>query len=106
MSVLSLSTTPDHIAALHILEAPLLAERAAPYIDGDQIDWEEIYRDLWLSGSHAEQLLIDTAYDLFGGVPLRRISPREVVTILDGENFNLFCDAIFGFRRSLVGIKA
>lgn len=100
---MTLTLTPDHAAALHILESPLLAVRAAPYIDGDEIDWEEIYRDLWATGSHAEQLLIDAAYDLFGGVSLRRVSLREAVTTLDHENFGIFCEAVLALRSLLRG---
>jgi hypothetical protein len=103
--VTTLTTTPDRVAALHLLESPLLAARTAPYIDGDDIDWTDIYNNVWAVASHSEQVLIDTAFDLFGGMPLRRVSPREAVTVLDSENFNIFCEAILGLRRLLAGCE-
>lgn len=54
-----LTTTPDRVAALHILESPLLASRTAPYIDGEDIDWTEIYNNVWAVASHSEQVLVD-----------------------------------------------
>lgn len=101
--MLTETINPDYQAALHLLHCPLLAGRTAPYIKGDEIAWDEIYHDLWPKLSRSEQLLIDAALDLFGGVSLRRVSLREVVTLLDGENFNPVCEAVLGLRRLLVG---
>jgi hypothetical protein len=95
--------TPDYLAALHLLACPLLEGRTAPYIGENEIDWEGIYARLYPLLSRSERLLVDAAYNLFGGEGA--LSLRELVTVLDGENFNTICEAILGLRRLLAGCE-
>lgn len=99
--MLTMTTSPDHIAARHILECPLLADRTAPYIREDEIDWPGMFNDIVPFMCHSERLLIDVAHDLFGGFAVTSL--REIVTITDGENFNVICEAMLGLRRLLLG---
>ena len=89
------SPTSEHVAALYLLQSPLLVGGTAPYI-GEEIDWLGILIDLYPKLSSGEQILVDAAYDLWGGDG--RPSLRRIATTLDQPNFHLLIEAMF-FRR-------
>ena len=69
----TLSPTAEHIAAVHVLQSPLLADSTAPYID-ESVDWIGLIVGLYPTLSRNEQLLLDAAYNLWGGLPERPLS--------------------------------
>ena len=69
---------PAVAAVVHILTSPSIADRCAPYLTGDGVDWYGLFREAeTMSGG--EQLLVQVASDLEareGKVSLWELSER------------------------------
>ncbi|HVM56119.1 MAG TPA: hypothetical protein VMT74_01570 [Gaiellaceae bacterium] len=57
-------TTPDYLAVRHILTSPRIAERTAPHLGEDGVDWQPLLAEAETMSS-GERLLVRIAYDLW-----------------------------------------
>jgi hypothetical protein len=83
---------PEYAAVRHILAAPALAPRTAPYVHADDFDWEGLY-EAAATMSGGERLLIDLAAELWSAE--KRTGLWEVPRRLDGENFRRVIEALY-----------
>ncbi len=83
---------PEYEAVCHILAAPPLAPRTAPYVHPDDFDWEGLYEEA-ATMSGGERLLIDLAAELWSAE--KRTGLWEVPRRLDGENFRRVIEALY-----------
>ena len=83
--------SPDYAAVLHVLTAPLIAERTARYIDGDDPDiWGlEMETETMSSG---EALLVRIACDLW--TAQRTVGLTDVARRLDADSFTRVVEAL------------
>lgn len=84
-------TSPDHAAVVHVLSAPRIAARTAPYVSGDTPDFPGLEREAeTMSGG--ESLLVRIARDLWTAE--RAVGLVEVVHRLDEPNFARVLEAL------------
>jgi hypothetical protein len=96
-----LEQPPEYAAVCHILAAPVLRRRAAPYVLEDDFDWEGLLREAeTMSGG--ERLLVDLAAELWNAEKTTGI--WEIPRRLDGENFTRVIEALYLCRGWAVAI--
>jgi hypothetical protein len=89
--------SPDHAAVRHILTAPRIASRTAPYIGPDTFDFVGLEREMeTMSGG--ESLLVRIARDLWSAE--RTVAIAELVDKLDSGNFTRVLQALWIARGS------
>jgi ABC-type uncharacterized transport system ATPase subunit len=82
---------PDYEAVVHVLTAPQIAHRTAPYIGADDFDFAGLVREAeTMSGGQA--VLIRIAADLWNADRVTAV--WEVARKLDAENFERVVDAL------------
>ena len=92
---------PEYAAVCHILAAPALAPRTAPYIRADDFDWDGLYQEA-ATMSGGERLLIDLAAELWSAE--KRTGLWEVPRRLDGGNFRRVIEALYLCRGDAVAV--
>jgi hypothetical protein len=81
----------EYLAVRHLLTAPRIAARTAPFIDADNFDFDSLTREAeTMSGG--EQLLVRIADELWSAQ--RRTGLCELVRRLDSENFERVLHAL------------
>src|SRR5437867_4082192 len=88
---------PEYAAVRHILSAPGIADRTAPYIAADDFDWERLRAETE-SMSHGEALLVNVADELWNAE--KRTGLWEIARRLDDRNFERVMDALRLHRRA------
>jgi hypothetical protein len=87
-----LEQPPEYAAVCHILAAPVLARRTAPYVLADDFDWDGLLREAeTMSGG--ERLLVDLAAELWNAEKTTGI--WEIPRRLDAENFARVIEALY-----------
>jgi ABC-type uncharacterized transport system ATPase subunit len=82
---------PEHAAVRHVLAAPRLASRTAPYVGPDDFDFAGLEREVeTMSGG--ESLLVRVARDLWTAE--RTVGIAELVRSLDAANFARVLEAL------------
>jgi ABC-type iron transport system FetAB ATPase subunit len=85
------SISPDHAAVRHVLTAPRIASRTAPFIGRDTFDFVGLDREVeTMSGG--ESLLVRIARDLWSAE--RTVGLAELVHKLDAGNFTRVLEAL------------
>ena len=85
----------EHAAVRHILTAPLIARRTAPYLGDDDFDWAGLGRESeTMSGG--ETLLVEIAYELWHAEKV--VGLWELANRLDAANFRRVLAAIWIYR--------
>ena len=85
----------EHAAVRHILTAPLIARRTAPYLLADDFDWAGLARETdTMSGG--ETLLVEIAYELWHAEKV--VGLWELANRLDAENFRRVLGALSIYR--------
>lgn len=94
------SADPELAAALHILEAPLIAEHVQPFIGpGRAINFPAMLEARpWSTG---EQVMICAACDMWGRDDLATATLSELAYTLDEDNLRRVVEAL-AIRRRLV----
>jgi hypothetical protein len=99
----------EYRAVRHILEAPLLAARCAPFIGDDTFDWGELYAAA-RTMSCGERLLVRIAHDLWtssGEVGIcditRKLDERTFHRVLEALRM---CRSVYPADRSQWLLKA
>jgi hypothetical protein len=96
-----LERPPEYAAVCHILAAPVLRQRAAPYVLEDDFDWDGLLREAEkMSGG--ERLLVDLAAELWNAEKTTGI--WEIPRRLDGENFTRVIEALYLCRGWAVAV--
>lgn len=83
---------PEYAAVCHILAAPALAPRTAPYVYDDDFGWDGLRQEAQTM-SGGERLLIDLAAELWSAE--KRTGLWEIPRRLDGENFRRVIEALY-----------
>ena len=84
-------TVPDYAAVRHVLGAPLIASKTAPYVGEDDFDFDGLERELeTMSGGG--KLLVRIARDLWTAECVVGIT--DVVHRLDNTNFIRVVEAL------------
>jgi ABC-type iron transport system FetAB ATPase subunit len=94
---------PEYAAVCHILAAPALGPRTAPYIREDDFDWYGLYQEA-ATMSGGERLLIDLAAELWTAEKTTGL--WEIPRRLDGENFRTVIEALYICRGARVAAPA
>jgi hypothetical protein len=82
---------PDYEAVVHVLTAPQIAYRTAPYIGADDFDFAGLTREAeTMSGGQA--VLVRIASDLWNAE--RDTAVWELARKLDAENFDRVLEAL------------
>jgi hypothetical protein len=82
---------PDHAAVRHVLSAPLIASRTAPYVSEDDFDFVGLEREReTMSGGGS--LLVGIARDLWTAE--HTVGITDVVRRLDTANFTRVVEAL------------
>ena len=88
---------PEDAAVRHLLAAPLISARTAPYLDADQIDWAGLLAETeTMSGG--ETLLIRIAHDLWHAQ--KSVGLHDLTRRLDERNFERVVVALRLCRNS------
>ncbi len=96
-----LQQPPEYAAVCHILAAPVLRRRTAPYVLEDDFDWEGLLREAeTMSGG--ERLLVKLAAELWNAEKTTGI--WEIPRRLDGENFIRVIEALYLCRGWAVAV--
>jgi hypothetical protein len=96
-----LNQPPEYAAVCHILAAPVLARRTAPYVLEDDFDWEGLLLEAeTMSGG--ERLLVDLAAELWNAEKTTGI--WEIPRRLDADNFKRVIEALYLCRGWMVAI--
>jgi hypothetical protein len=96
-----LERPPEYAAVCHILAAPVLRLRAAPYVLEDDFDWDGLLREAEkMSGG--ERLLVDLAAELWNAEKTTGI--WEIPRRLDGQNFTRVIEALYLCRGWAVAV--
>jgi len=83
---------PEYAAVCHILAAPAVARRTAPYVREDDFDWEGLHQEA-ATMSGGERLLIDLAAELWSAEKTTGL--WEIPRRLDAENFRRVIEALY-----------
>jgi hypothetical protein len=89
--------SPDHAAVLHVLAAPQIAGRAAPYLAGTDPDFAGLGREAETMSS-GEALMVQIARDLWTGE--RTVGVVDVVRRLDPHAYARVVQALTIARGS------
>ena len=82
---------PTHAAVTHVLSAPLVASRTAPYLGADDFDFDGLERELeTMSGG--ESLLVQVARDLWTAE--HTVGLADLVHRFDARNFARVIEAL------------
>jgi hypothetical protein len=81
----------EHAAVRHVLAAPLIAHRTAPYVDEEDVDFEGLVREAETMPGGG-QLLVGIAYELWNAE--KTIGLWEIVRRLDERNFERVLEAL------------
>jgi hypothetical protein len=93
MSVDSGRRAPCHArAALHLLQAPIVARRAKPFVDGADVAWSELLDEADELMSPNQALLVRAAHDLATG--FTSVGLRDLTRRLDEESFAYVLSAL------------
>jgi hypothetical protein len=96
-----LKQPPEYAAVCHILAAPALARRTAPYVLEGDFDWEGLFREAeTMSGG--ERLLVDLAAELWTAEKTTGI--WEIPRRLDAGNFTRVIEALYLCRGWAVAV--
>jgi hypothetical protein len=87
----------------HVLEAPLIAHRTAPYVRPDDFDWEGLLAEAE-SMSGGERLLVHVAYELWHAE--KTIGLWELPRRLDVPSFRRVLEALCLCRGSTGAVFA
>ena len=93
--------SPEHAAVLHLLTAPVVWPRAAPYLHGDDVDWAGLAAESETMSGGAS-LLVRTASDLWHAE--RTVGVWEVPRRLDHGNFGRVLEALRICRNLPLGL--
>lgn len=89
--------SPDRAAVRHLLSTPHLARRTAPFLRGDDVDWDGLAAEApTLSGG--EGLLVALARDLWYGT--RTVGAPDLVRRLDERSFRRVVQALLLARST------
>jgi hypothetical protein len=91
--------SPDHAAVLHVLTAPQIAGRAAPYLEAAEPDFAGLGRETETMSS-GQTLLVDVARDLWTAE--RTVGLVDVVRKLDPHAFARVVQALTIARGNAV----
>jgi hypothetical protein len=94
---------PEYAAVCHILAAPVVERRTAPYVREDDFDWEGLHREA-ATMSGGGRLLIDLAAELWSAE--KRTGLWEIPRRLDAENFRRVIEALYISRGEGVAAPA
>ncbi len=83
---------PEYAAVRHILAAPAVAPRTAPYIREDDFDWEGLHHAA-ATMSGGQRLLIDLAAELWSAEKTTGL--WEIPRRLDAGNFRRVIEALY-----------
>jgi hypothetical protein len=92
--------TREHAAAVHLLAAPFIWDRAARYVgDRGQVDWPALERaaGVW---SSSEWLLVQAAHDLYNGG--QSTSLHQACATLDTPHLRRVLEAVCILRPDVV----
>lgn len=93
----------EHAAVSHILTAPLIARRTAPYLTSDDFDWAGLGRETdTMSGGEA--LLVEIAYELWHAEKV--VGIWELASRLDADNFRRVMAALAIYRGATSASQA
>ena len=93
----------EHAAVTHILTAPLIARRTAPYLLDDDFDWAGLARETeTMSGGEA--LLVEIAYELWHAEKV--VGIWELANRLDADNFRRVMAALSIYRGGIASAEA
>jgi hypothetical protein len=96
-----LKQPPEYAAVCHILAAPVLARRTAPYVLEDDFDWEGLLREAeTMSGG--QRLLVDIEAELWNAEKTTGI--WEIPRRLDSANFTRVIEALYLCRGWAVAV--
>jgi ABC-type iron transport system FetAB ATPase subunit len=94
---------PEYAAVCHILAAPAVAPRTAPYIGEDDFDWDGLHREA-ATMSGGERLLVNLASELWSAEKTTGL--WEIPRRLDAENFRRVIEALYLCRGAAVAAPA
>jgi hypothetical protein len=81
----------EHAAVRHVLDAPLIAHRTAPFVTDDDVDFEGLARETdTMSGGG--RLLVGIAYELW--TARKTVGLWELPRRLDGPTFDRVIEAL------------
>jgi hypothetical protein len=83
--------SPDHAAVLHVLTAPQIVLRTAPYLGGDEPDFAGLGRECETMSS-GEALLVRIARDLWTAE--QKVGLTDVTRRLDERGFTRVVEAL------------
>ncbi len=83
---------PEYAAVCHILAAPPVARRTAPYVREDDFDWDGLHQEA-ATMSGGERLLVDLAAELWSAE--KKTGLWEIPRRLDAGNFRRVIEALY-----------
>lgn len=86
------SQPPEYAAVCHILAAPAVAPRTAPYVREDDFDWDGLHHEA-ATMSGGERLLVNLAAELWSAEKTTGL--WEIPRRLDAENFRRVIEALY-----------
>lgn len=94
----------EYDAAKHLLTAPFIADRTAPFIKERDFEWIPLF-ERSLDWSSTEQMFVQAAFDLWSGgrelVGRRNVRLDDPIRRLDSRNFGRLTEALL-IREGLI----
>ena len=94
---------PEYAAVCHILAAPAVAPRTAPYVRDDDFDWEGLHQEA-ATMSGGERLIVNLAAELWSAEKTTGL--WEIPRRLDAGNFRRVIEALYICRGAEVAAPA